>query len=78
MIGAVEVLGAVGLLVAGTAIVAVALPGGTRVGASPTRFGYHDMKALPVPLILLGVLTVIGSVRLGTPVARYRRWPDNT
>jgi len=77
VIGAVEAAGAMGLLVPRLAGFAAMLLGGTMLGAALTHLVHHEMKAVPIPLVILGLLVVVGYVRRGPLVALYERWFDN-
>ena len=76
VIGAVEIVGAIGLLVPRLAGFAVLLLGGTMLGASLTHLVHHEMKAVPVPLAILGLLAVLGYARRGPLLALYERFVD--
>ncbi|MBI5775847.1 MAG: DoxX family protein [Nitrospirae bacterium] len=76
VVGAVEVAGAIGLLVPRLAGFAVLLLGGTMLGASLTHLVHHEMKAVPVPLVILGLLAVVGYARRGPLVTLYERLVD--
>ena len=76
VIGAIEAAGAIGLLVPRLACFATVLLGGTMLGASLTHLVHHEMKAVPVPLAILGLLAVVGYVRRGPIVALYERLVD--
>ena len=77
VVGAVEVVGAIGLLVPRLAGFAILLLGGTMLGASLTHLVHHEMKAVPVPLAILGLLSVVGYARRGPIVALYERLVDS-
>lgn len=77
VVGAVEVIGAIGLLVPRLAVFAVVLLGGTMVGASLTHLVHNEMKAVPIPLIILGLLALVGYARRGPLATLYRQWLDN-
>ena len=76
VVGAVEVAGAMGLLVPRLAGFAALLLGGTMLGAALTHLVHHEMKAVPVPLVILGLLAVVGYARRGPVVAFYERLTD--
>ena len=76
-IGAVETVGGIGLLVPRLAAYAALLLGGTMIGASLTHLVHNEMKAVPVPLVILGLLAVVGYVRRGPIVALYEKWLDS-
>jgi len=77
VIGAIEAVGAIGLLVPRLACFAVLLLGGTMLGASLTHLVHNEMKAVPIPLVILCLLAVVGYARRGPLVAIYERWLDN-
>lgn len=77
VIGAIEVIGAVGLLVPRLAVFAVVLLGATMFGASLTHLVHNEMMAVPIPLIIVGLLAVVGYARRGPLVALYQHWLDN-
>jgi uncharacterized membrane protein YphA (DoxX/SURF4 family) len=77
LIGAIETVGGLGLLVPRLAVFAVLLLGGTMVGASLTHLVHDEMKAVPVPLVIAGLLAVVGYARRGPLVALYERWLDS-
>ena len=74
VVGAIEVVGAIGLLVPRLAGFAILLLGGTMLGASLTHLVHHEMKAVPVPLVVLGLLLVVGFARRGPLLALYERF----
>jgi uncharacterized membrane protein YphA (DoxX/SURF4 family) len=76
VIGAVETAGAIGLLVPRVAVFSVLLLGGTMLGAALTHLVHHEMMAVPVPLVILGLLAVVGYARRSPLVALYERWLD--
>ena len=76
VIGAVEAAGAVGLLVPRLAGFAALLLGGTMLGAALTHLVHHEMKAVPIPLAILGLLAVVGYARRAPLVALYERLTD--
>jgi uncharacterized membrane protein YphA (DoxX/SURF4 family) len=76
VIGAVESAGAVGLLVPRVAGFSALLLGGTMLGASLTHLVHNEMMAVPVPLVIAGLLAVVGYVRRGPVVALYERVTD--
>ncbi|MSR25282.1 MAG: DoxX family protein [Nitrospiraceae bacterium] len=75
-VGAVETAGALGLLVPRLAGFAAMLLGGTMLGAALTHLVHDEMKAVPVPLVILGLLAVIGYARRGPVVAFCERLTD--
>lgn len=77
VVGAVEVAGAVGLLVPRLAGFAALLLGGTMLGAALTHLVHHEMKAVPVPLVILGLLLVVGYARRGPVLAFFERLTDS-
>ncbi len=77
VIGAVETAGAVGLLVPRAAVFSGLLLGGTMFGAALTHLVHHEMMAVPVPLVILGLLTIVGYARRGPLVNLYERWLDS-
>jgi uncharacterized membrane protein YphA (DoxX/SURF4 family) len=77
VIGAVETAGAVGLLIPRVAVFAVLLLGATMLGAALTHLVHHEMMAVPVPLVILGLLAIVGYARRGPLVALYERWLDS-
>jgi uncharacterized membrane protein YphA (DoxX/SURF4 family) len=77
LIGVIEMVGGIGLLVPRLAVFAVLLLGGTMLGAALTHLVHNEMKAVPVPLIILGLLAVVGYVRRSPIVALYERWLDS-
>ncbi len=77
VIGAVEVVGGIGLMVPRLAGFAVLLLGTTMIGASLTHLVHHEMKAVPVPLVILALLAVVGYARRGPLVALYEKWLDS-
>lgn len=76
VVGAVETAGAIGLLVPRAAVFAVLLLGGTMLGASLTHLVHNEMKAVPIPLVIAGLLAVVGYARRAPLVALYERWLD--
>jgi uncharacterized membrane protein YphA (DoxX/SURF4 family) len=76
LIGAIETAGAIGLLVPRLAVFAVLLLGGTMLGAALTHLVHNEMKSVPIPLVILAVLTVVGYIRRGPIAALYDRWID--
>jgi uncharacterized membrane protein YphA (DoxX/SURF4 family) len=77
VIGVVEVVGGIGLLAPRLAVFAVLLLGGTMLGAALTHLVHNEMMAVPVPLVVLGLLAVVGYVRRGPLVALYQQWLDS-
>jgi uncharacterized membrane protein YphA (DoxX/SURF4 family) len=77
VIGVVETAGAVGLLVPRVTVFSVVLLGGTMLGAALTHLVHHEMMAVPVPLVILGLLAIVGYARRGPLVAIYERWLDS-
>ncbi len=77
VVGAVEVAGAVGLLVPHVAVFSVLLLGVMMLGAALTHLVHHEMMAVPVPLVIIGLLALVGYARRGPLVARYERWLDS-
>jgi uncharacterized membrane protein YphA (DoxX/SURF4 family) len=77
VVGAVEASGAVGLLVPRLAVFAALLLGATMVGASLTHLVHNEMKAVPIPLVILGLLAIVGYARRGPLIALYERWLDS-
>lgn len=77
VVGAVEMIGAIGLLVPRLAVFAVLLLGGTMVGASLTHLVHNEMMAVPIPLVILGLLALVGYARRGPLVALYQQWLDS-
>ncbi len=77
LVGAVEVIGGIGLLIPRMAVFAALLLGGTMLGAALTHLVHNEMMAVPVPLAVLGFLTVAGYIRRGPLVALYERWLDS-
>ena len=77
VVGAVEAAGAVGLLVPRVAVFSVLLLGVTMLGAALTHLVHHEMMAVPVPLVILGLLAIVGYARRGPLVAHYERWLDS-
>lgn len=77
VVGTVETAGAVGLLVPRLAGSAAMLLGGTMLGAALTHLVHHEMKAVPIPLVILGLLAVVGYARRGPLVAFYERLTDS-
>lgn len=76
VVGAVEAVGAVGLLVPRLAGFAAMVLGGTMLGAALTHLVHHEMKAVPIPLVILGLLAVVGYARRGPVLALYDRLVD--
>jgi putative oxidoreductase len=76
VIGAIEAASAIGLLVPRIAVFSVLLLGVTMLGAALTHLVHHEMMAVPVPLVILGLLVVVGYVRRGPLVALYERLVD--
>lgn len=76
VVGTVEAAGAIGLLVPRLAGFAAPLLGGVMLGASLTHLVHHEMKAVPIPLVILGLLAVVGYARRGPIVALYERLTD--
>lgn len=76
VVGAVETAGAVGLLVPRLAGFAAMVLGGTMLGAALTHLVHHEMKAVPIPLVILGLLAVVGYARRGPVLALYDRLVD--
>ena len=76
VIGAVEAAGAIGLLLPRFAGFAALLLGGTMLGASLTHLVHHEMMAVPIPLVILGLLAVVGYARRGPVLALYDRLTD--
>jgi putative oxidoreductase len=76
VVGAFEAAGAMGLLVPRLAGFAAMLLGGTMLGAALTHLVHHEMKAVPIPLVLLGLLAVVGYARRGPVVVLYERLTD--
>lgn len=76
VVGAVEAVGAIGLLVPRVAVFSVLLLGVTMLGAALTHLVHHEMKAVPIPLVILGLLAMVGYARRGPLVALYERWVD--
>lgn len=76
VVGAVEAAGALGLLVPRLAGFAAMLLGGTMLGASLTHLVHHEMKAVLIPLVILGLLAVVGYARRGPVLALYERLVD--
>jgi uncharacterized membrane protein YphA (DoxX/SURF4 family) len=77
VIGVVETAGAIGLLVPRVAVFAVLLLVGTMLGAALTHLVHHEMMAVPVPLVILGLLAIVGYARRGPLVALYEKWLDS-
>ncbi len=77
VIGAVEAAGAIGLLVPRVAVFSVLLLGATMLGAALTHLVHHEMMAVPIPLVILGLLAIIGYARRGPLVALYEGWLDS-
>lgn len=77
VIGVIEIAGGIGLLVPRLAVYAALLLGGTMIGASLTHLVHNEMKAFPVPLVILGLLAVIGYARRGPIVVLYEKWLDS-
>jgi hypothetical protein len=65
------------LLAPRLAVFAVLLLGGTMLGAALTHLVHNEMMAVPVPLVVLGLLAVVGYVRRGPLVALYQQWLDS-
>lgn len=76
IVGVVETAGAIGLLMPRIAVFAVLLLGGTMLGASLTHLVHDEMKAFPIPLVIVGLLAVVGYARRAPLVALYERWLD--
>jgi uncharacterized membrane protein YphA (DoxX/SURF4 family) len=76
VVGGIEAVGAVGLLIPRVAAFSVLLLGFTMLGASLTHLVHHEMKAVPIPLVIIGLLTVVGYARRGPLVALYERLTD--
>ncbi len=76
VIGAVEAAGAIGLLVPRMAVFAVLLLGMTMLGAALTHLVHHEMMAVPIPLVILGLLAVVGYARRAPLLALYERIVD--
>ena len=79
VVGFVETIGALGLAVPRLAASAVILLGATMIGASLTHLVNGELRAVPVPLVLLGLLLPIGFARRGyllTLVSRLRGKPQ--
>ena len=76
VVGAVETVGAMGLLVPRLAGFAAIVLGGTMLGAALTHLVHHEMKAVPIPLVILGLLAVVGYARRGPVLALYERLVD--
>jgi uncharacterized membrane protein YphA (DoxX/SURF4 family) len=77
VVGVVETAGAIGLLMPRIAVFAVLLLGGTMLGAALTHLVHHEMMAVPVPLVILGLLAIVGYARRGPLIALYERWLDS-
>ena len=77
LIGAVETMGGIGLLVPRLAVYAALLLGCTMIGASLTHLVHNEMKAVPIPLVILALLAVVAYARRGPLVARYEKWLDS-
>ena len=77
VIGTIETVGAIGLLMPRLACFAALLLGGTMLGASLTHLVHNEMKAVPVPLVILGLLAVVGYAKRDPIVALYERWMDS-
>lgn len=77
VIGAVEVMGGIGLLVPRVAAYAALLLGATMIGASLTHLVHNEMKAVPIPLVILCLLALVGYARRGPIAAWYQKWLDN-
>ena len=77
VIGVVEVVGGIGLLAPRLAAYAALLLGGTMLGASLTHLVHNEMKAFPIPLVIVGLLAVVAYARRGPLVALYERWLDS-
>ena len=77
VVGTVEGAGALGLLVPRLAGFAAMLLGGTMLGAALTHLVHHEMKAVPIPLVILGLLAVVGYARRDPVVAFYERLTDS-
>lgn len=77
VVGAVEAAGALGLLVPRFAGFAAMLLGGTMLGAALTHLVHHEMKAVPVPLVILSLLALVGYARRGPLLALYERLTDS-
>lgn len=77
VIGMVETAGGIGLLVPRLGAFAALLLGGTMIGASLTHLVHNEMKAVPVPLVILGLLAVVGYLRRGPIVALYEKWLES-
>ncbi len=76
VVGAVEAAGAIGLLMPRLAGFAALLLGSTMLGAALTHLVHHEMKAVPIPLAILGLLAVVGYARRGPVVTLYERLTD--
>jgi len=57
--GLIEVGGAIGLLIPATRLYATLVLGVTMLGAAVTHLRAGEMGAVPVPLVLLGLLMVL-------------------
>ncbi len=77
VIGAIEVAGAIGLVIPCVAGFSALLLGVTMLGASLTHLVHHEMMAVPIPLVILGLLAVVGYVRRGPLVTLYERLTDS-
>lgn len=77
VVGAVETVGGIGLLVPRLAAYAALLLGGTMIGASLTHLVHNEMKAVPIPLVIIGLLALVGYARRGPIVAIYEKWLDS-
>ena len=75
-VGGIEAIGAVGLLIPRIAVFSVLLLGLTMLGASLTHLVHHEMKAVPIPLVILGLLLMVGYARRGPLVTLYERLTD--
>ena len=77
VVGAIEAAGAIGLVIPRLTGFSVLLLGVTMLGAALTHLVHHEMMAVPVPLVILGLLVVVGYVRRGPLVALYERLIDS-
>ena len=65
VVGVIEVVGAVGLLIPRVAGMFALTLGMTMVGAATTHFLHDEFHAVPIPLVLLALLSVVGCARWG-------------
>lgn len=76
-VGGIELAGAIGLLFPQSAAAASILLAVMMLGASLTHLVHHEMMAVPIPLVILGLLVVVGRARRGPLLEWYERVFDS-